>query len=268
MTHMWFPTEFPRGIIIFQGVLVNFNFLMKFPHLEKNCWFNERPKIWALKHFSLGGQRVKLNFRNRYRKPNIYSKNSSHYQVFSSNSQKLSLWCRKKNHYPPRWICMTHIWFPTEFPRGIIIFQGVLAKFNFLMKFPHLEKNCWFNERPKIWALKHFSLGGRVKHNFRNRYRKSNIYSKNSSHYQVFSSNSQKLSLWCRKKNHYPPRWICMTHIWFPTEFPRGIIIFQGVLKKFNFLMKFPHLEKNCWFNERPKIWALKHFSLGGEGQT
>ena len=21
------------------------------------------------------------------------------------------------------------------------------------------------------------------------------------------------------KKNPYPPRWICMTHIWFPTEF-------------------------------------------------
>ena len=59
----------------------------------------------------------------------------------NSNSQKLSLWC-KKNHYPSRWICMTHIWFPTEFPRGIIIFQGVLTKLNFLMKFPHLEKNC------------------------------------------------------------------------------------------------------------------------------
>ena len=35
---------------------------------------------------------------------------------------------------------MTHIWTPTEFPRGIIIFQGVLTKFNFLMKFLHLEK--------------------------------------------------------------------------------------------------------------------------------
>ena len=71
---------------------------------------------------------------------------------FQSNSysQKLSLWCKKKNHYPPRWICMTHIWFPTEFPRGIIIFQGILTKLNFLMKFPHLEKNCQLNERPKI----------------------------------------------------------------------------------------------------------------------
>ena len=46
----------------------------------------------------------------------------------------------KKNHYPPRWICMTHIWYPTLFYEGIIIFQGVLTKFNFLTKFPHLEE--------------------------------------------------------------------------------------------------------------------------------
>ena len=41
-------------------------------------------------------ERVKLNFRERYGKPNIYSQNSSGYQVFSSNSQKLSLWCKNK----------------------------------------------------------------------------------------------------------------------------------------------------------------------------
>ena len=35
---------------------------------------------------------------------------------------------------------MTHIWSPTLFPIGIITFQGVLTKFNFSMKFPHLEK--------------------------------------------------------------------------------------------------------------------------------
>ena len=46
----------------------------------------------------------------------------------------------KKNHYLPRWICMTHIWSPTLFHEGIIIFQGVLTKFNFLTKFPHLEE--------------------------------------------------------------------------------------------------------------------------------
>ena len=35
---------------------------------------------------------------------------------------------------------MTHIKAPTLFPRGILIFQGVLTKFHILMKFPHLKK--------------------------------------------------------------------------------------------------------------------------------
>ena len=48
----------------------------------------------------------------------------------------------KKNHYPPRCICMTHIWFPTLFPRSNIILKGVVTKFHFLTKFPNLEKNC------------------------------------------------------------------------------------------------------------------------------
>ena len=39
-----------------------------------------------------------------------------------------------------------------------------------------------------------------------------------------------------------------------PTLFPRGILIFQGVLRKFHILTKFPHLEKNCRFIERLKI--------------
>ena len=43
---------------------------------------------------------------------------------------------------------MTHISFPTLFPRGIIIFKGVLTKF--LTKFPNLKNNCQFNERPEI----------------------------------------------------------------------------------------------------------------------
>ena len=69
---------------------------------------------------------------------------------FSQNCQKMTLWHKKKNHYPPRWISITLIWSPTLFPRSIIIFKGVLTKFNFLMKFPHLEKICQFNQRPKI----------------------------------------------------------------------------------------------------------------------
>ena len=108
-------------VIIFQGVLTKLKSFDEILTSEKNY-------IFCI--FLLWG-RIKLNFRDRYGKPNIYSKNSSCYQVFSSNSQKLSLWCKKKNHYPCRWICMTHIKAPTLFPRGIIIFQGVLTKFNF-----------------------------------------------------------------------------------------------------------------------------------------
>ena len=42
------------------------------------------------------------------------------------------------------------IYSPTLFSRGIIIFQGVLTKFNFAMKFPIPKKNCRFNEGPKM----------------------------------------------------------------------------------------------------------------------
>ena len=56
----------------------------------------------------------------------------------------------KKSHSSPIWICMTHIWSPTLFPMGIITYQGVLTKFNFSMKFQHLEKNCRFNEITKV----------------------------------------------------------------------------------------------------------------------
>ena len=41
--------------------------------------------------------RLKLNFGDSYGKPNIYFNNSSCYQFFSSNSQKLTLWCKKKS---------------------------------------------------------------------------------------------------------------------------------------------------------------------------
>ena len=95
--------------------------------------------------------RVKLYFRNRYGKPNIYSKNSSCYQVFSSNSQKLSLWCKNKLIiHANGFVWVTHIKAPPLFPRRILISQGVLTKFHILTKFPHLKKICQFNERLKI----------------------------------------------------------------------------------------------------------------------
>ena len=146
---------------------------MNFPHLEK---FADLIKDLKYKHQSIFPLwwRVKLNFRDRYRKPSILSKNSSSYQVFSPNSQKMTLWC-KKNHYPPRWICVTHIWSPTLFPRGIIIYQGVLTKFNFLTKFLHQEIFVDLMKDLKYEHQSIFSLWGRVKLNFRDRYRKPNI---------------------------------------------------------------------------------------------
>ena len=54
--------------------------------------------------FPLWG-RLKLNFGDRYIKPHIYSKNSSHYQFFSSNSQKMKLWCKRKTiTYPDAFV--------------------------------------------------------------------------------------------------------------------------------------------------------------------
>ena len=71
---------------------------------------------------------------------------------------------------------MTHIWTPTLFPRGIIIFQGVLTKFNFSMKFPHLEKFADLIKDLKYEHKSIFPLRDRVKLNFRDRYGKSNIF--------------------------------------------------------------------------------------------
>ena len=61
---------------------------MKFPHLEKFADLIKHLKYEHQSIFPLWG-RVKLNFRDRYRKPNIFSKNLSH---FSTNCQKMTLW--------------------------------------------------------------------------------------------------------------------------------------------------------------------------------
>ena len=58
---------------------------------------------------------------------------------------------------------------PKLFPRRIIIFQGVLTKFNFLMKFPHLEKIVDLMKDLKYEHQSTFHLWGKVKLNFRDR---------------------------------------------------------------------------------------------------
>ena len=144
----------------------------------------------------------------------------------------MSLWC-KRNHYPPRCICITHIWSHTLFPRGIIIFQGVLAKF------PHLEKIVHLMKDLKYEYQSTFPMWGRVTLNFRDRYRKLNIFSKNSSHYQKKSLPTQM--------DLYDPYVV-------PYTIPLGYYNFSRSTNKFNFFAKFPHLEKICQFNEIPKI--------------
>ena len=85
---------------------------------------------------------------------------------------------------------------PTLFPRGVMIFQGVLNKFPFLSKFPYLEKIVDLRKDLKYEHQSTSCLWGRVKLNFRDKYGKSNINSKNSSHCQVFFlQDCQKMTL-------------------------------------------------------------------------
>ena len=162
----------------------------------------------------------------------------------------MTIW-HKKNNYPPGCICMTHVWSSTLFPRSIIIFQGVLTKCNFLTKFPHLEKFANLMKDLKYEHQSIFSLWGRVKLNFRDRYGK--LFFLRTPAAIKFFHQILKNCHWCKKKS-FQPRWICITYIWNPTLFPRGIIIFQGVLTKFNFLKEIPTSGKICRFNEGLRI--------------
>ena len=99
--------------------------------------------------FPLWG-RLKLNFRDKYRKPDIYSKNSSCYQFFSSNSQKMTLWCKVKKPLPTQIHFHSSYMVPYMIPWGNYNFPRSTNKIQFLTKSPHLEKNYRFNESPQI----------------------------------------------------------------------------------------------------------------------
>ena len=133
MTHIKAPTLFPRGILIFQGVLTKFHILTKFPHLEKHCQFNESI-------FPLWG-RVKLDFRDRYRKPHIYSKNFSCYQFFSSNSQKMTLWCKKKSFLTHMDLYDSYM-VPYTIPQGYYNFPRITNKIPFFDKISTSGRIC------------------------------------------------------------------------------------------------------------------------------
>ena len=84
--------------------------------------------------FPLWGM-VKLNFKNRYRKPNIYSKNASHYQVFSSNSQNMMLHWIHMDLYDPYMV-------PYTIPYGYYNLPRSTNKIQFFNEISTSGKNC------------------------------------------------------------------------------------------------------------------------------
>ena len=135
--------------------------------------------------FPLWG-RVKLNFRDRYRKPNIYSKNSSHYQVFHQILKNCHFGVKRKSFlthmdlYDPYMVPYTIPYWYYNFPKSTNKIQFFDEISTSGKKIVDLMKDLKY-EHQSI-----FPLLGRVKLNFRDRYGKPNIYSKNSSCYQVF----------------------------------------------------------------------------------
>ena len=74
--------------------------------------------------------------------------------------------------------------------RGIIIFEGVLTKFNFSIKFPHLSKFINLMKDLKYEHQSIFPCGGGSNLIFgTGSENKQNIFPRNSSHCQVFPPN-------------------------------------------------------------------------------
>ena len=99
--------------------------------------------------FPLWG-RVKLNFRDRYRKLNVFSKNSSRYQHFLWNSQKLSLWCKKKKSLPTHVDLHDPYMVPYTIPQGYYNFPRSTNKIPFFEKISTSGRICRLNEGLKI----------------------------------------------------------------------------------------------------------------------
>ena len=150
--------------------------------------------------------------------------------------------------YDPYMVPHTISWGNYNFPRSTNKIQFFDKISTSLKKIFDLMKDLKYQHQST------FPLWGRVKLNFRDSYGKLNVFSKNSSCYQLFSSNSQKLSLWCKKKNHYLPIWICMTHIKSPTLLPQGYYNFPRSTNKIPFFDKISTSGRICRLNEGLKI--------------
>ena len=108
-------------IIIFQAVLTKLNLLTNIRHLKK---------LYCFAFFCCGvGSNLILwtGMENQI----FILRTPAAIKFFHQILKNCHLGVKKKNHYPCRWICMGHIKAPTLFSRGILIFQGVLTKFNF-----------------------------------------------------------------------------------------------------------------------------------------
>ena len=113
----------------------------------------------------------------------------------------MTLWCKKRS-LPTQMHLYSPYMVPYTLPQGNFNFPRSTNKIQFFDKISTSGKKIV--DLMKALKYEHqsiLSLWGRVKPNFRDRYRKPNIYFNNSSCYQFFSSNSQKLSLWCKKKS-------------------------------------------------------------------
>ena len=75
------------GILIFQEVLTEFNFSTKFPSLEKFVNLMKDLKYEHQSMFSLW-ERVKLNFRDRYGKENIFVRTPAAVKFFHQIEKK------------------------------------------------------------------------------------------------------------------------------------------------------------------------------------
>ena len=84
----------------------------------------------------------------------FFSKNSSRYQLFSSNSQKLLLWCKKKS-LPIHMDLYDPYIVPCTIPQGYYNFPRSTNKIQFFDKISTSGRICQLNEGLKIWTPKH-----------------------------------------------------------------------------------------------------------------
>ena len=103
------------------------------------------------------------------------------------------LWCKKKSLPTQMYLYNTHV-VPYTIPQGKFNFPKSTKKIQFFDEIFTSEKNyIGLMKELKYEHQSNFPLWGRVKLNFRDRYRKTNNFSTNSSHCQVFSPNCHPL---------------------------------------------------------------------------